>query len=183
MPLRLAIPETKGGMIMDRRTILTAAVALLGGLGFSAVPAAAQSLKQQVVGTWTYVNAYNIMPNGARIEPQGQNGKGLLVLDASGRFVWTLIKPDLPKFASNNRQTGTDAENRAVVQGTLAYYGTYEVDEPGKALLIHIEYSSFPNFNGAQQRRSIKLENDELTVINAAGASGGTAYVSWKRAK
>jgi hypothetical protein len=168
---------------MDRRTALLTTMALLGGL--DAAPAVAQtaSLKQQLVGTWTYVLAYNILPNGTRIEPQGQNGKGILVLDASGRFVWTLIKPDLPKFASNNRQTGTDAENRAVVQGTLAHYGTYEVDEAAKALVMHIEVSSFPNFNGATQRRSVKLENDELTVINAAGASGGTAYVSWKRAK
>jgi hypothetical protein len=168
---------------MDRRTALLTTMALLGGLDAARAVAQTASLKQQLVGTWTYVLAYNILPNGTRIEPQGQNGKGILVLDASGRFVWTLIKPDLPKFASNNRQTGTDAENRAVVQGTLAYYGTYEVDEAAKALVMHIEVSSFPNFNGATQRRSVKLENDELTVINAAGASGGTAYVSWKRAK
>jgi len=48
---------------------------------------------------------------------------------------------------------------------------------------MRIELSSFPNFNGLQQRRSIKLENDELTVINPTGASGGTAYITWKRVK
>jgi|SRR5262245_23071816 len=142
-----------------------------------------KSLKEQLVGAWTYVNAYNIMSDGKRIEPQGQSGKGMLIMDTGGRFVWTLIRSDLPKFTSNNRQTGTDAENRAVVQGALAYYGAYEVDEAGKSLLMRIEYSSFPNFNGAQQRRSVKLENDELTVINPTGASGGTAYVIWKRVK
>jgi len=169
---------------MDRKSALVTMVTLLAGLGFCVGTAAAQSsLKQQLIGTWTYVIAYNIMPNGARIEPQGPNGKGILIMDANGRFVWDLIKPDLPRFASNNRQTGTEAENRAVVQGALACFGTYEVDEAGKALVMHIEYSSFPNFNGAEQRRSIKIENDELTVINSAGASGGTAYVSWTRVK
>jgi hypothetical protein len=69
------------------------------------------------------------------------------------------------------------------VQGVIVYYGTYEVEEPSKSLVMRVEYSSFPNFNGAQQRRDIKLENDELTVINAAGASGGTAHIIWKRAK
>jgi hypothetical protein len=63
---------------------------------------------------------------------------------------------------------GTDEENRAVVRGSLAFYGTYEVDEASKSLMMRIEYSSFPNFNGAEQRRSIKLEGDELTVINPA---------------
>jgi len=87
------------------------------------------------------------------------------------------------KFASNNRQNGTDAENKAVVQGALAYYGTYEVDESNKSLIMRIEYSSFPNFNGAEQRRNVKLENDELTVVNSAAASSGTSSLIWKRVK
>ena len=48
---------------------------------------------------------------------------------------------------------------------------------------MKIEYSSFPNFNGATQRREIKLENDELTITNSTAASGGTAYIMWKRSK
>jgi lipocalin-like protein len=170
---------------MGRKTLLLKTMVLLGWLVVCAGSAAAQStsLRQQLVGTWAYVNLYNILPDGNRVEPQGQDGKGILIMDESGRFVWMLIRSDLPKFESNNRQTGTDAENRAVVQGSLAYYGSYEVDEAQKDLLMRIEYSTFPNFNGAEQRRSIKLENDELTVINPTGASGGTAYVTWKRVK
>ena len=75
------------------------------------------------------------------------------------------------------------AENKAAAQGAIAYFGTYEVDEPNKALTMKIEYSSFPNFNGSTQRRDIKLENDELTITNTTGASGGTAYITWKRSK
>ena len=170
---------------MHFKIALVTAMVLLGGLGFSVGSAAAQSssLRQQLVGTWNYASGYNLMPNGNRIDVQGPNGKGILMMDAGGNFAWTLIRSDVPKFASNNRQTGTDAENRAVVQGVITYYGTYEVDEPGKSLLMRIELSSFPNFNGLQQRRSIKLENDELTVINPTGASGGTAYITWKRVK
>ena len=165
---------------MNCKTALVTAMALLGGLGFSVGSAAAQSssLRQQLVGTWTYASGYNLMPDGSRTDVQGPNGKGILIMDAGGHFAWTLIRSDIPKLASNNRQTGTDAENRAVVQGVITYYGTYEVDEPGKSLLMRIELSSFPNFNGLQQRRSIKLENDELTVINPTGASGGTAYIT-----
>jgi hypothetical protein len=94
-----------------------------------------------------------------------------------------MCSADIPKFASNNRQKGTDAENKAVVQGVLAYYGTYEVDEGNKSLIMRIEYSSFPNINGAEQRRTIKLENDELIVINRGAVSGGTANLIWKRLK
>lgn len=167
---------------------LTACAAIGGMLSQGAfAPAAAQSpsLRQQIIGTWTYVHNYNVMPDGKRIEPQGPQGigKGIFILDPNGRFVWNLIRSDLPKFTSNNRQKGTDAENKAVVQGVLAYYGTYEVDESNKSLIMRIEYSSFPNFNGAEQRRTIKLENEELTVINSGAASGGTANLIWKRVK
>ena len=172
---------------MDRRTALALVLsAVIGGSAFCLDPASAQgSLRQQLVGVWTLVHNYNVLPDGKRIEPSGPQGtgKGIFIVDASGHFSWTLIRGDLPKFASNNRQAGTDAENKAVAQGAIAYFGTYEVDENSKTLTMHIEYSSYPNFNGATQRRNIKLENDELTVMNPAGASGGTAYVVWKRAK
>src|SRR5262245_44915784 len=157
------------------------ACAAIGGVLIegSFAPAAGQSppLRQQIVGTWAYVHNYNVMPDGKRTEPQGPQGigKGIFILDSNGRFVWNLIRSDIPKFASNNRQNGSDAENKAAVQGTIAYYGTYEVDEASKSLIMRIEYSSFPNFNGVEQRRTVKLENDELTVINSTAASGGTA--------
>jgi len=53
------------------------------------------------------------------------------------------LKSDLPKFAANNRQAGTPEENKAVVQGSLAYFGTYSVDEAAKTVTIHIESCSF----------------------------------------
>ena len=172
---------------MDRGVFLVGGVSILiGSQALCLSPANAQSsLRQQLVGVWTYVHNYNILPDGKRIEPQGPEGtgKGILVLDASGRFVLNLIRADIPKFASNNRQQGTEAENKAAAQGAIAYFGTYDVDEPSKTLTMKIEYSSFPNFNGATQRREIKLENDELTITNSTAASGGTAYIMWKRSK
>jgi len=143
--------------------------------------AAAQSLQQQLTGIWTYVDNYNLMPDGRRIQPMGPNGRGILMLDKGGRFSWIYVRPDIPKFASNNRQTGTDAENKAVAQGSLAYYGTYTVDEPNSSVFMRIEYSSFPNFNGVEQRRSIKFDGEQLTIINQTAASGGTAYAIWRR--
>jgi hypothetical protein len=93
-----------------------------------------------------------------------------------------LMRSELPKFASNNRQEGTAEENRAIVQGVLCYFGTYSVNEADHTLNFHIESSSFPNWNGTDQKRSFTITGDELTYI-APGASGGTAHVVWKRAK
>ena len=59
--------------------------------------------------------------------------------DADGRFCVIITRSDLPKFASNNRETGTAEENKAIVQGSLAYFGAYSVSEPDKTITSHVE--------------------------------------------
>jgi len=165
--------------------VRSALVALSLALEFVACgrPALAQSLQQRLVGIWTYVDNYNVMSDGRRIQPKRPNGKGILMLDPGGRFSWIYARPDIPKFASNNRQTGTEAENKAVAQGSLAYFGTYVVDEPNSSIIMRIEFSSFPNFNGVEQRRSVKFDGEQLIITNQTAASGGTAYAVWRRAQ
>jgi len=42
-------------------------------------------------------------------------------------------RSDLPKFASNNRNDGTSDEYKAIVQGSIAHFGTYTVNEADMA--------------------------------------------------
>jgi hypothetical protein len=94
------------------------------------------------------------------------------------------IRSDVPKFASTNREAGTAEENKAAVQGSIAYYGTYSVSENGKVVTYHIEGSTFPNWRGTDQKRLVKISGDELTVSNPAPSTGfGNAWSVWKRAK
>jgi hypothetical protein len=144
--------------------------------------AATQSAKDQLVGAWMLVSNYNERPDGSRFEPLGANPTGMLIFDDNGHMSSQLMRSSLPKFASNNRQEGTPEENRAIVQGVLCYFGTYSVNEVNHTLNFHIESSSFPNWNGTDQKRSFTITGDELTYI-APGASGGIAHVVWKRAK
>ena len=105
------------------------------------------------------------------------------MFDNAGNFSWHIIRPDIPKYASNNRMQGTPDENKATVHGTLSYFGTYTLDADGNGMTLSIKASSFPNFTGQTQKRRVSLSGDELTIVNAAGASGGSAEVKWRRAK
>jgi hypothetical protein len=108
---------------------------------------------------------------------------GVVVFEPNGRFVQALARSDLPKFASNNRSTGTADENKAVVQGSLILFGTYSVADDG-ALTLHMERSTFPNWNGSDQKRTItSLTSDELKWHNPAASIGGTTETVWKRAQ
>jgi Lipocalin-like domain len=134
--------------------------------------AVAQSAKD-LVGTWTPVS----------VEAYGPNPKGLLIFDANGRFSIILMRPDLPKFASNKRDAGTAEENKAIVGGSLAYYGTYSLS--GNELTLRTEGCTFPNWTGMDQKRTnVSITGDELKYSNnAPSAGGGTAHLVWRRAK
>jgi hypothetical protein len=164
---------------------LTMSLALLFGFAFNASDARAQqkTLKEQLVGTWTLVSNDNVAPNGTRRQIFGTNPKGIMILDASGRYAQILMNPNRPKFKGPTRLDGTPEENKAVVQATAVHFGTWSVNEADKTLTVHQEFNIFPNDDGLDSKRSITLAGDELKSINPNPSSGGTAEVLWRRAK
>ncbi len=146
----------------------------------------AQSAKDQLVGTWTLVSIYIEAPDGSKFNPFGADPTGILVMDGNGHISVQLIGSDIPKFASKNRLDGTPEENKAVVQKTLCYFGTYSFNDADRALNIHIESSSYPNWSGTDQKRFLTLTGDEMNWTNptaSTGESGFTGHTAWKRAK
>jgi Lipocalin-like domain len=140
----------------------------------------AKSDKERFIGTWTLVS----LTSGAnQTLPYGPNPKGTLMADANGRFSITVVRSDLPKFASNNRMSGTPEENKAIVQGIIAYFGTYSIDEATHVLTVNIEGSTFPNFTGGTQTRILSFDGDEVTYFNPTPSMGGSAKVTYRRAK
>ena len=96
----------------------------------------------------------------------------------------TIIGPDLPRFASNNRAGGSSEENKAVVSKSIAMVGTYTVNPADKSLTFRVESATFPNWNGAEQKRLIvTASKNELKYVTPAASSGGVGTVTWKRAK
>jgi Lipocalin-like domain len=121
------------------------------------------------------------LPDGGRAPVFGANPRGFLA--ANGYFSISLVNSDLPKFASDNCDKGTADENKAVVVGSLFYFGTYSVSADG-TLATHIEGSSFPNSMGTDQKRTITaLSATGVTWINPVASAGGTAELAWKRIK
>jgi hypothetical protein len=169
---------------MNRRSALRLwAVALLG-LAVLSGPAHPQqkSLKDQLVGTWTYVSSNAKLPDGSPL--WGPNPKGVLILTDSGYFSWLVFRSDRPKFASNNRINATADEYKATMQGSLAYFGTYSVSEADKTVHFRTLGSTFPNSEGEELKRIITtLTADELIYTNPATTLGAQIEAVWKRVK
>jgi Lipocalin-like domain len=144
------------------------------------MPAAAQTA-EDLVGTWA-IASVTAEQGETTVEPYGADPEGILMLDETGRYALVLLRPDLPTFASNNRTSGTQEENKAVVQGSIAHFGTYAV-EGDDTLVFRIEASTFPNWNGTEQKRPFTLLDDKLEYTVPAASGGGTARVAWTRSK
>ena len=144
----------------------------------------AAPLAKQAQGIWTLASVY-IEQEGKKIEPFGSQPSGFLTITPNGRFSYILLRASLPKFAADNRMKGTAEENQAIVQGALAVYGTYTVEnEKEHAVKVHIEGSTFPNWDGQDQKRIWTIKGDELWVSNpTTTVGGGVAYLIFKRAK
>lgn len=107
-------------------------------------------------------------------------GSTIAYTTANGHYILMTIRDDRAKFASGSRMDNTPDENKAVVQGMIAHFGTYTVDESDKTITFHIASSSFPNWNGVERKRPFTVDGDPLEW-KTPGSSGGTAEVMMRR--
>jgi hypothetical protein len=73
----------------------------------------------------------------------------------------------------------------AVASGSIAYTGTYVVDDNTKTIHLNIETSTFPNLVGAPNQRRIitSVGVDEMKFTNPSTPAGVTLEFAWRRAK
>jgi hypothetical protein len=170
---------------MKRRNILI--LSAIAALELALLPgnAVAQQkpLKDQLVGTWTPVSIQNVRPDGSKGDSFSPTPKGILMFDSNGHFSLQILRPDMPKYASNNRLQGTPEENKATVQGVIASYGTYTVNEADKSYTMHMVGSSWPNYDGTDQKRTVTFNGDEMNLSFSGGSLGGNGNQVWKRMK
>ena len=161
------------------------ALAVAGLLLLSGQSASQQNaLKDRLVGTWTFVSALDVHPDGKKVNRWGDNPKGIFIFAASGHFAQFITRSDLPKFAAKKGDQGTAEENKAVLSGLVATFGTWSVNEAEKTVTTRVEGSAYPNLIGVEQKRTIaSLSADELKYTNQATTTGTLAEATWKRVK
>jgi len=163
------------------------AMACIAVLLFSSAPSTwaqqkAADAKQQIVGVWKLIKDVNTGKDGIVKSAFGPNPLGKIIFTREGHYSSLNLRSDVPKFASGNRMQGTADENKAVVQGSIASFGTYTVSPDGKVLTMKIEGSSWPSWIGTEQKRSLTVAGDEMKFTVPASV-GGTSELTYKRVK
>jgi hypothetical protein len=163
-------------------------MALLGiGVGFVDRDATAQepSLKEHILGTWILAAWDQMHPDGSKFQKYGTDPRGFHIFERNGRFFAMMARPDLPKIAASDPQKATPEEARAIMAGSIAYYGTYSVNEAERMVILRMDASTFPNQLGRDLlRRIVSVTANEMVYANPdATTGGGQIQLSWKRAQ
>ena len=139
------------------------------------------SLKDQLIGTWMLASWEQRKGDGTKVRRYGENPVGVAFFDAGGRYIISVMRADRANYASGALWQGTAEEDKATADGTMTYFGTYSVNEGDSSIAIHIDGSSFPNWNGADQKRIVAIAGDQLT-LTVRPPTGEIVDVVWKRA-
>ena len=162
------------------RHLITASLAVIACLGI-AIPRAGAQAAKDLVGTWTLESDTSTTADGQTIQPFGPRPNGVAMFDSAGHFAIINSRPDLPKFASNNRMRGTAEENEAIVHGSFAFFGTYSV--ANGIIVQHIEGGTWPAWTGTDQKRTISSFTGDEQTWTTVPSFGGRSELHWKRMK
>jgi hypothetical protein len=161
------IPATKEEQVNLSRLLMIAAITLVGS-----DYAVAQSLKDQLAGTWLLVSNVNVAPDGTKRQPFGDSPKGVLILQSDGRYA-AMFEQSTAGHARRT-QGGVGWRARAFRHVVSA--------RGGQAVLLRVEGSLYPNQEGNEDKRLVSsLTPDELTFVNAASSAGGRTEAVFRR--
>lgn len=113
-----------------------------------------------LIGSWKLTANYDQFTDGRRRDTWGDTPQGLLVVTANGLFAVQIM--------GVNRQPRPGAVPTESVGPAIAYYGRYSVDEGNKGFSVRVEQSTFPQWIGTLNVRTIEeLSSTTLRVVAA----------------
>jgi len=140
--------------------------------------------RDQLLGIWKLLSYEFRLSDGIVIRPMGQGVQGILMYDASGWMSLQIFDPERPQFATNDWMSGTPEEAKAALDGLMAYYGTWELNDKKGTVVHHIVGSSFPNWCGIDREQFFELKANRLTLMTLPTMLSGEQVVgqlSWER--
>jgi lipocalin-like protein len=139
----------------------------------------------EFIGAWKLRSFIFQRADGTVQYPFGEDPQGIVVYDAKGYMSAQIMRRNIPKFASGERDRETSAEEiRAAYNGFVAYGGTYETDPVSKTVTFHINVTSFPNWVDTDLKRTFELTGSRLTLRSKIPSIEGvpaTGVQVWER--
>ena len=146
----------------------------------------ANSIQQQILGTWKLVSyVREEIPPGAKSDVMGAHPSGYITYGRDRRMIVIIVGSDRKKPVG---PVATPEEAEALIRSMLAYAGTYTVDTEAKTVTHHIDVSWDQSRTGESHVRTYKLDGDRLTLTTQPSNDPATGKKTvrtllWERLK
>jgi len=118
---------------------------------------------KRFVGTWKLILMQLESPEGEISYPMGHDASGLLMYDDNGNIALQVMRSGRPVI--DVAKPGLPPEDeKAIVSGYTALYGTYDVNEADKTITYHIQASLAPSLTGKDLVRSFEFIDNKLVI-------------------
>jgi hypothetical protein len=128
------------------------------------------------VGSWRLVSQHSLYPDGTTKPSRGDNADGIIMYDAAGNMAVQLMRTD---------EQATEFTDLTVLatamQGFLAYYGRYEVDDEENIVRHFVTGSSYFGYRGTTQVRRYEFSGDTLILKAKSSFDDSTRLLVWRR--
>jgi len=145
-----------------------------------------QSLREQLLGTWTLVSWTRVVGNVEEPGLLGQDPVGQIMFAPDGRMCFNAMLRDRSPFAGRDFQAGTPEEKAAAYDSYIGLCGRYEVNESERSVALRLDVSLYPNWVGTTQKRFVETTDSRLRITTPPILSGGKQIVGtllFERAK
>ena len=143
--------------------------------------AQAQTVRQQLVGTWKIVSGMMQVGDETKPTPLGPNVAGFMMYTPDGHFCFTAMTRDRPKIGGGDRGGGTIEQKAAAYESYRSFCGRYEVNEQERVITQSYEVTLLPDSIGTTEKRFIlELSPTTLKFRTVAHVFGGKeSFGTW----
>ena len=144
---------------------------MMGTLGSAAAMQAAPPVRDQFIGVWKLISCQRKWPEGAIDYPYGQPPVGRITYDTAGRMSAQLMRPGRPSTVAPGVSliagNASGEEIREAVNGFIAYFGKFDVDESSQTLIHHVQACLVPSWVGTDLKRTYRFDSNRLLLTTA----------------
>jgi hypothetical protein len=160
---------------MNRRQVI-------GTIGLSLAMQAAPPAVDRFIGVWRLISCERRYKDGRVDYPYGERPVGRITYDKAGRMSAQLMRPGRRSTVASGitliAGNASDEEIREAVNGFIAYFGTFDVDESSQTAIHHVQACLVPSWVGTDLKRTYRFNGNRL-VLTAATAS--VLELIWER--
>jgi lipocalin-like protein len=140
----------------------------IGMVGFASAMQARPAALDGFVGVWGLISFQRKLEDGRIIYPYGEKPVGRITYDKAGRMSAQLMRPGrrstVPPGVALIAGNASCEEIHEAVDGFIAYFGTFDVDESARTVIHHVQACLVPSWVGTDLKRTYRFSANRLVL-------------------